>query len=124
MKEPQKRRRGPGRPFVKGASGNPRGRPKELEQVKAAAREYTIEAIERLVFWMRSDEGRASIMAADKLLDRAWGKAAQDVNVALNDDLDRISDVQLFREIAELRTKIAAADGGGREATPNPRQLN
>lgn len=63
-------------------------------------------------------------MAADKLLDRAWGKAAQDVNVALNDDLDRISDVQLFREIAELRTKIAAADGGGREATPNPRQLN
>ena len=37
-----------GRPFPKGTSGNPKGRPKEYEQVKAAAREYTVELIKRM----------------------------------------------------------------------------
>jgi hypothetical protein len=68
-----------GRPFSKGTSGNPRGRPKEHEDVKAAARQYTVESIERLAFWMRSGDPRASVTAADKLLDRAWGRPSQDV---------------------------------------------
>ena len=71
----------PGRPFRKGTSGNPGGRPKEHEDVKAAAREYTVELIERLAFWMRSDDPRASVVAADKLLDRAWGRPSQDVKL-------------------------------------------
>jgi hypothetical protein len=70
-----------GRPFPKGSSGNPKGRPKEHEDVKAAAREYTVESIERLAFWMRSDDPRASVMASDKLLDRGWGKPSQDVKL-------------------------------------------
>jgi hypothetical protein len=69
-----------GRPFVKGVTGNPRGRPKENEDVKKAAREYTNESIERLAFWMRSDNAKASVSAADRLLDRAWGKPSQDLN--------------------------------------------
>ena len=70
-----------GRPFPKGTSGNPKGRPKEHQEVKAAAREHTIEAIETLAFWMRSKDSRASVLAADKLLDRGWGKASQDVKL-------------------------------------------
>jgi hypothetical protein len=78
----QKRKLKPrGRPFVRGVSGNPRGRPKEHEDVKAAARQYTVESIERLAFWMRSDDPRASVVAADKLLDRGWGKPSQDVKL-------------------------------------------
>jgi hypothetical protein len=69
-----------GRPFVKGMTGNPRGRPKENEDVKKAAREYTIESIERLAFWMRSGNPKASVSAADRLLDRAWGRPSQDLN--------------------------------------------
>lgn len=70
-----------GRPFPKGSSGNPKGRPKEHEDVKLAARTYTRESIERLAFWMRSDDPRASVMAADKLLDRGWGRPTQDLKL-------------------------------------------
>lgn len=71
------RRRGAGRPFQAGQSGNPGGRPKELGDVKALARAHTVEAIEKLVEWMRSDNAKASVTAANGLLDRGWGKAAQ-----------------------------------------------
>jgi hypothetical protein len=78
----QKRKLKPrGRPFPKGTSGNPKGRAKEHEDVKEAARQYTVESIERLAFWMRSNDSRASVMASDKLLDRGWGKPSQDVKL-------------------------------------------
>jgi len=64
-------------PFAKGQSGNPRGRPKEDLEVKALARKHTRESIERLVYWLRSDNPKASVSAANSLLDRAHGKPAQ-----------------------------------------------
>jgi hypothetical protein len=66
-----------GRPFQPGQSGNPGGRPKTDPEVKALARAYTEEAIDRLAYWMKSDDQRASVAAANALLDRAWGKAAR-----------------------------------------------
>lgn len=63
--------------FKKGQSGNPGGRPKENDEVKRLAREYTQESIERLVFWMRSDNPKASVGASISLLDRGYGKPAQ-----------------------------------------------
>jgi len=66
-----------GRPFEKGKSGNPSGRPRENNEVRNLARQRTKEAIERLEFWMRSEDARASITAACALLDRGWGKTAQ-----------------------------------------------
>lgn len=64
-------------PFEKGKSGNPGGRPKENAEVRKLAREHTSEAIKRLVDWMRSDNAKASVSAANALLDRGWGKAPQ-----------------------------------------------
>jgi hypothetical protein len=93
-----------GRRFPKGTSGNPKGRPKEHQEVKAAAREDTIEAIETLAFWMRSKDSRTSILAADKLLDRGWGKASQDVKLQ----------AELGRGLAEIvrqaRARVIAVD--------------
>jgi hypothetical protein len=40
-----------------------------------------LQSIERLAFWMRSNDSRASVMAADKLLDRGWGKPSQDLKL-------------------------------------------
>jgi Family of unknown function (DUF5681) len=67
-------------PFVKGQSGNPGGRPKELVEVKELARAHTVEAIDTLVTWMKSTEARASVAASQILLDRGWGKAIQPVS--------------------------------------------
>jgi hypothetical protein len=67
--------------FVKGQSGNPSGRPKEKNEVKELAREHTEEAVARLVMWMRSDNPKASPAAATALLDRAWGRAAQSLEI-------------------------------------------
>ncbi len=68
-----------GRPFKPGQSGNPKGRPKIDREVRALARQYTAEAIERLVFWMRSTNAKASVAAANAILDRAWGKPTQHI---------------------------------------------
>lgn len=67
-----------GKPFAKGQTGNPHGRPKEYPELKALAREHTVEAVNTLAQIMRTgDSDAAKAMASDKLLDRGWGKAPQ-----------------------------------------------
>ena len=66
-----------GKGFMPGQSGNPGGRPKENAEVRDLARQHTKLAIERLVFWLESDNARASTSAATAILDRGWGKAPQ-----------------------------------------------
>ncbi len=62
--------------FKKGESGNPGGRRKASATfaVRQLAQQYTEEAIERLAYWMRSDEPKASVQATNILLERGWGK--------------------------------------------------
>lgn len=60
--------------------------------VRDMARSYTVEAIERLAYWMRSDDSGASVKASDVLLTRAWGKPEQPV----------VGDVALKVEIVKL----------------------
>jgi hypothetical protein len=78
----QQRNRAVGRPFQKGQSGNPGGRPKETAEVRELARQHTIEAVERLVAWMRSDEPKASVAACNAILDRGWGKPLQSTELS------------------------------------------
>ena len=70
-----------GRPFPKGQSGNPGGRPKELRDVIELARSHTTDAIETLVAAMNSDSAPwgARIAAANAILDRGWGKPTRPV---------------------------------------------
>ena len=59
-------------------SGNPGGRPKDMEpELKALARQHTKECIEKLIKWVRSDNPKASPFAAKELLNRGWGHAPQ-----------------------------------------------
>lgn len=72
-------------PFVKGQSGNPGGRPKEDLEVRRLARAQTKAAIKRLVYWMKSENPKASVTACMALLDRGYGKPAQSVDLTNSD---------------------------------------
>jgi hypothetical protein len=77
----QPRRRGPGRPFPPGVSGNPGGRPKDVGEVRALARKYTLLAVNTLVRLAKSaDKDAVRATAAAALLDRGWGRPVQPVS--------------------------------------------
>jgi hypothetical protein len=79
--------------FEKGKSGNPGGRPKEDPEVKILARQHSKDAVERLVYWMHSENAKASVSAAQAILDRAWGKPSQSVDLGTKDGQPLITEV-------------------------------
>src|SRR5215471_18470770 len=93
--------------FVKGRSGNPGGRPKELAEVRELARTYTQAAIQRLAEWMASDDPRASVAASTALLDRGWGKATQPMEQDVTIHGDALAEI--FRAI-DGRTRGLPSD--------------
>ena len=73
-----------GRPFPKGKSGNPGGRPRDLAGLRELARFHApgaIEELARLATKARSEATR--IAAIRELLDRGYGKPSFDSKVAL-----------------------------------------
>jgi len=105
--------RGPGRPFPKGVSGNPGGRSKHIKEVAAAAREHTKEALDVLVKIMKDEEATASarVSAAGEILNRAWGKAPQQIDL-------RKLDVKAATD-DELLAVIFGDDDAEPDAAPN-----
>lgn len=73
--EPAKRRRGPGRPWRPGQSGNPSGLSADVTPLIAGCRRLALQhashAIARLASLLDSDDERVVIAAAEGLLDRA-----------------------------------------------------
>ena len=71
-----------GKPFKKGQSGNPGGRPKVAAEVKELARAHTGVAIETLVSIMTNTKSApaARVSAANALLDRGYGKPPQHIS--------------------------------------------
>ncbi|MDA8048508.1 MAG: DUF5681 domain-containing protein [Rhodospirillales bacterium] len=64
-----------GRPFRKGQSGNPGGRPKTAEGIRVLARRHTAGALATLIEIAKGGANEsARVAAANALLDRAWGK--------------------------------------------------
>jgi hypothetical protein len=103
-------RRGPGRPFAKGVSGNPGGRPKEAVHVKELAREYTVQAVTTLAEIMCDPEAPAAARArsAEALLNRGWGTPESTANVNVSTDPTTEQLIQIILGDPELAAIIGA----------------
>lgn len=69
------------KPFKKGQSGNPSGRPKKAHDVAALAKDNSVKAMERLVRLIDSVDDKVALSAANAVLDRAVGKPKQTVDM-------------------------------------------
>jgi hypothetical protein len=74
------------KPFKKGQSGNPNGRPKlpDLKEVMAKAlssEKNGKAAIEEIIDAMKAKAAKGDVRAAEFLFDRGYGKATQDINM-------------------------------------------
>ena len=119
-----------GRPFPKGVSGNPGGRPargpdrRKIEaDARLLARSHGVEAVENLVAIMNDEAAphMARIIAANAILDRGWGRPPISVEMYDGGDVQpeerEESARELFvRRLVDLGARIRAAE--------NPPKLN
>lgn len=64
--------------WKKGESGNRRGRPKTDKTIQELALKHSEDAFEKIVWLMdNSEDDKIVLQAAEKILDRAYGRAPQ-----------------------------------------------
>ncbi len=102
-----------GRPWPKGVSGNPGGRPKAVADVRAAARLHTANAIGVLVEIMEDADASppARIAAARELLDRGWGKAPAAIALCaelpeVGQDEQEVLDREIYEAVEDARDML------------------
>lgn len=114
-----------GKPFEKGVSGNPGGRPKAAIGMARLVREKTADGAELVEFWLAVMRGEVPAMsdeksrrwAADRLTERGFGKTPVTIEVTTPGDGVRVPDMR-GRSIAELR------ELAGRSRTPAPAEAS
>ena len=103
------------KPFKKGQSGNPKGRPKMPDLKEAIAKILAEEkdgvtALEAILAALRAKAAKGDVRAAQELLDRGFGRAQQKIDhttdgEAINKfDLSKLTDDDL-RVIADIQRK-------------------
>lgn len=96
------------KPFVKGQSGNPKGRSGKYWALTALAREASPKALKRLIELIDSDDERVASVASNAVLDRAWGKPKEDKgedDKQIRPNISGLDDM----ELAALRALLSKA---------------
>ena len=107
----QPRRRGPGRPYRKGESGNPAGSKPRDPELQALAREYSIPALRRIISIMESPatEDDTALRAAGMIIDRGYGKAPQKIEA---ENYDVMTEAELDKRIRGTIARLRAIGCG------------
>jgi hypothetical protein len=97
--------------YLSGNSGNPGGMSEAKREMQALARRYSVEAIERAVEIMRTGKSETiRLMAISIILDRAWGKPRQSVEIEQQGrSLEQI--LQAIHEAREAEKAQERAEG-------------
>lgn len=75
------------KPFVKGQSGNPKGQPKKIPELRILLAEVLGEekdgktAAQAILMALRAKATKGDVRAAELLLERAYGKSIQNVEL-------------------------------------------
>src|SRR5262245_41799636 len=96
-----------GTTWVKGQSGNPAGRPKEVGHVRELAKQYTAAAIDTLVKVMEDEKAppSARVGAAEAILARAYGRP----NQAIEMSVEQVSMDQLTPDLAAIWSRAGTS---------------
>jgi len=121
---------GLGRRFQPGQSGNKAGRPRQDKTITELARRYGPRAIEVLAELMNDPKASASAraIAADRILDRAYGRPPQAVGLSVGGvgarPLSDYSDQELSAIIAAAQPAPPEAARDDEQLPPNPKKVN
>ncbi len=112
------KKRGPGKPFQSGQSGNPGGRPKAVGYLRELAQRHADTAVNALVdIVQNSDKDSARVAAAQVLLDRGFGRVPAQEELQREDDgvMSQINDEHLIEltaaAMAAIRQDIRRRNG-------------
>ena len=104
--------------WPKGTSGNPTGRPKLPEEVKAGLRDLAATAIDVLREALASDDHRVRVAAAAQVLDRGYGRAAQVIDATVTSMTDPSqAHLEALKALVE-RKPVAPGDEARAPAVP------
>lgn len=95
--------------FARGRSGNPGGRPRTIAEVRRLAQKHSTKAIARAAELLESPDGKVALAAAHLLLDRAWGKPTQEIELTATTETKADLSKYTLDELKQIRAIQRAA---------------